>query len=129
MKMVSLFIGTYLCVSGLHATTNTVPKEVFAEDKAPDGANIQIQAISVKDAMFRLLGEGFQPNEKMNMMSTSGTEVLFAPVQADSQGKLPAMNLMPEVLGKKGGTCRIDIMRTYHTSLHAQFPWGDQEQK
>ncbi len=100
---------------------------VVAEVVAVDGATAKVVAkgsVRVKNSICFLYGKGFEPNENLKVASTSSDEVLPFKIQADSKGEFFA-GLAPEVIGKSGGVCHVNIIREFvDAPLHLRYPWG-----
>ncbi len=100
---------------------------VLAKAVAVDGATAKViekGGMRVKNSMCVLYGKGFEPNENLKFILTSYHEVISSEVQADSKGKYFNI-LLPEVIGKSGGICYVDILREFvDAPLHLKYPWG-----
>ena len=95
---------------------------------AKDGAKVNIEVTSLENSMFQLDGQGFKPYETLNFISNSYNEVIHGQIQADKDGNLLPMGLLPAVIGKSGGVCHIDILRE-EGSIHIKLPWGTEALK
>ena len=109
---------------GLEAVDRNTNEEIIVtEAVAKDGAKASISASSFKYSIYQLNGEGFKPYESLNVISNSCHEVLYFQIKADENGNLPSVGSMPEVIGKSGGICHIDILRE-EAPIHIKLPWG-----
>jgi len=69
---------------------------LWVELKSPDGK------------VFLAWGEGFEPNEEIDIVSTSDSEILSSKGKADADGRV-MVALLPSVVGKTAGLASITL--------------------
>ena len=93
---------------------------------ANDGAKASTLVKNHEHGMFELVGSGFKPYESIYYVSHSGDEVLSHFIETDEKGELPMIMLLPAVIGKSSGVCRVSLFRK-DGPIHIKFPWSVKE--
>lgn len=94
-------------------------KEVVSEH----GAKLNIEPMDSLGTFFLIRGEGFEPNETIELSSTSCDEKMSIPAPVDGQGAL-FISCNPKVTGQMGGDAEIEVQRQNGETLVLGYQWG-----
>jgi hypothetical protein len=72
--------------------------------------HIWVELASRWEDIFIVWGERFEPDEEVNITSTSGGEVLETTATVNSNGQLGPVILVPDVVGHKSGTAILTVV-------------------
>jgi hypothetical protein len=93
------------------------------ETKGKNGAYLTIAPTSAEAKSFRVEGNGFLFQEKLNYQSRSENEVMNHEISANEKGEI-RLTLAPAVIGKKEGDASIAITRENGEILSLNYCWG-----
>jgi hypothetical protein len=83
---------------------------LWVELKSPDGK------------LFMAWGEGFEPNEEIDIVSTSDSEIVSGKQKADADGRVMVV-LLPSVIGKTSGLASITL-KGKAGEISLSYEWG-----
>lgn len=100
-------------------------KELVEYNWKNGNAAICIMPLDPQRTEFGFEGQGFQPNETLEIQSTSSGEVLKFTWNADEKGSFQA-GMSPAVIGKDGGNGEIIVKRKNNPeSGTLNYTWGN----
>lgn len=121
----NFLLALCLLFSSAYAAQN---KNDFVEYNWKNGnAAIRITPIDPQKTEFGFEGQGFQPNETLEIISISSGETLNLSLNADEKGSFHA-GMSPAVIGKDGGNGTIIVKRKNNDeSGTVNYTWGNQK--
>jgi hypothetical protein len=85
-------------------------------------SRIWVELLSTTGTLFAVYGDGFQPNEELQVTSNSTGEIAKFKIIVDVDGKFTNM-LLPAVVGKQSGSVTYTVVGIAGT-LIVSFDWG-----
>ena len=85
-------------------------------------SRIWVELMTTTGDLFAIYGEGFEPNEELEITSDSEGEVAKYKSEADGNGRFINM-LLPAVVGKESGVVTYTVVAKVGT-LTVSFEWG-----
>ena len=124
MKTLRNFLLALCLISSSAYAAQT--KNDFVEYSWKNGnAAIRITPIDPQKTEFGFEGQGFQPNETLEIISISEGETLNLSLNADEKGSFQA-GMSPAVIGKDGGNGKIIVKRKNNDeSGTVNYTWGN----
>ena len=104
------------------AFVEITPFPIHAEGKG--GCHLFVKPMELSGQAFLITGSGFQPNKKLQIVSTSVDEVAHQTSDGKADGTLKHV-IFPATVGRKGGDASFEASDSV-CSVKVQYKWGNE---